>query len=310
MDVDDSHRFKRGVERIRDRIMTTCTLRHPIPVATVAYEGQWDEHFRKVINLDDAKDQSALEFVTVAGNEWDATEEPIVRARGSKYHNIISRLARLHDIYTGGWIQKPSCNSQRSRTSSSHANSSGSSQSSAGRGAQSLLEFYTYLINAAIPLVELVKYFTSSMPGPNNLPSNMGAHGLVRKYHKGLATLQELEDLNLILKYRLVQDVKAQAILNYLNIPRVCHIFKFCAENYCNREKQEPYLKVVDGTQLFDKPPLITPPCYKYRKPKEYLASAACVAQLDLNWWKDALHEYEASLEFAAMPRFSYDRYM
>ena len=83
-----------------NRIMTTCTLGHPIPVATVAYEDQWDQHLRKVINLDDAKDQSALKFVIVAGNEWDSTEEPMVKAGGSKYHNIISRLSRLHDIYT------------------------------------------------------------------------------------------------------------------------------------------------------------------------------------------------------------------
>ena len=307
MDVDDGHRFKRGIERIRNRIMTICTLGHPILVATVAYEDQWDEHFRKVINLDDAKDQSPSKFVTVAGNEWDGTKEPMVRAGGSRYHNIISRLSRLYDIYTRRWIHEPSCSLQGSGTCSSQASRSTSYESSGGGGAQSLLDFYTYLRNAAILLVELVKYFTSSMPRLNNLPSNMEAHGLVRKYHKDLATSQELENLNLILKYRLVQDAKAQAIINYLNILRVCHIFKFRAETYCNREKREPFLKVVDGTQLFDRPPLITPPCYKYRKPKEYLALAACVAQLDLNWWKDALYDYEASLEFATMPHFNYD---
>ena len=101
-------------------------------MATVAYEDQWDQHFRKVINLDDVKNQSALKFVTMVGNEWDGTEEPMVRAGGSRYHNIISRLSRLHDIYTGGWIHEQFCSSLGSETNSSQVSGSKSSQSSGG----------------------------------------------------------------------------------------------------------------------------------------------------------------------------------
>jgi hypothetical protein len=99
-----------------------------------------------------------------------------------------------------------------------------------------------------------------------------------------------LENLCCILQYRLIQDVKAEEILSFLNIPRFCSITKFRAERHVS-EGRMPYVRATNAAHLFDKSPKVSPPCRTYLKPLQYLATTAFQYQMDLEWWTENREE-------------------
>ena len=132
-------------------------------------------------------------------------------------------------------------------------------------------------------LPRLMKYFTTCNPGLPNAANNIQVFQLAQLYDKGIASKDQLERLDSLLRYRYREDRRAQKILTFLRIPRVSSIFNF--KQWENRGSEiSPFLHVVSSVMPFGDPPKMKPRAYRYTKPIVYVAWSACLAKVDVEW--------------------------
>ena len=144
-----------------------------------------------------------------------------------------------------------------------------------------------YMKVLALPLAQrlptLMDYLSTSNIGLPNAASNIGVFQLARLYRKGLASKDDLVRLDRLLSYRVVEDCRAERILNFLRIPRVCSISNF--KQWMHRAPEmSPFIQVVSSIMPFSDPPKMKPLAYRYTKPVTYVAWTAYMAKVDVEW--------------------------
>ena len=115
----------------------------------------------------------------------------------------------------------------------------------------------------------------------------------MKKYKDGKIKEKDLEKLILHLRYRVRQDYKAQQLLTFLKIPKICSIYNFKQEQYQSPDK-EPYFCAICRASPFDKPPKMKPSCRVYTKPIQFVALSALVAKVNFNWFESKLLEFKS----------------
>ena len=112
----------------------------------------------------------------------------------------------------------------------------------------------------------------------------------MRKYKDGTIKKEDIDKLILHLRYQVVQDYKAEQILTFFKIPKICSIYNFKQEQFHSPNK-EPYFCAICHVSPFDKQPRMKPSCCVYTKPIQFVALFA--TKVNVNWFESKLLEFK-----------------
>lgn len=143
-----------------------------------------------------------------------------------------------------------------------------------------------------IDLLAWVDYFVDSMLDLQIFSNNILKFSLRRNFWQKSISTEEMGNLAIILKYKLVQDVKGGSYLSFYNIPQICSITNFCNVHYFCKGMWR-YFECLDRVHLFLGYSFVL----SLPKTMEFLATTAFKYQPNLEWWMQMLTMFEDYFE-------------